>query len=380
MKKVKVVRPKPVKEKSQRAPRDGERVKKRIKTFAPIAALVFVAVIALIWALPMLPQKPADSPVKSYQGVIELWNVEAFEGGSGSRESWLVNRAAKYEQANKGLFVHVTTLTTSQLHDKLTQGDSFDIVCFSRGAGELVKDKLLPVETRADVKDNFLLAGQFNGQQCALPLYAGAYCLFARQAQLGADKGVLENALTATFSRKIGKNTVELQPLVCGFTDYNSPLSALAMSGGKGKADLNEQTTQYQAYEQFVANKTAVTLLGTQRDLYRLSKREADGKIEQLAFAPLGGYTDLAQYLGISADCSDKLNACNGFAEYLLSDQVQATLCNLSLFSTLNTAYYTDERYAACEKALPNAYVPNVFGDAESVKSQRQTAITTLAL
>lgn len=380
MKKVKVVRPKPAKERRIRRACGGEKSKKRLKVLVPVLLLIFAAIGVLMWALPMLPQKPINVPAKNYQGVIELWNVEAFEGGSGSRESWIVSKAAKYEQSNKGLFVHVTTLTTQQLEDKLAQDQPFDIICFSRGAGNIVKDKLRQLETQAALKENFLVAGQINGTQYALPLYAGAYCLFARQTQLGADKDVIASALSATFSRKIGKNTVELKPLVCGFTDYNSPFSALAMSGGKGKAQPDEQTTQYQAYEQFVANKTAVTLLGTQRDLYRLSKREADGKIEQLTFAPLGGYTDLVQYLGISASCTDKLEACNGFVEYLLSDGVQSTLVNLSMFSALQAEYYTTDRYSACEKALFDAYVPNVFGDSEAIKSQRKTAVTTLAL
>ena len=64
---------------------------------------------------------------------------------------------------------------------------------------------------------------------------------------------------------------MELRPLICGFTQANSPLTALAMSGLRGDASyIDEGVTQYQAYEQFVANNTAVTLLGTQRDIFRL--------------------------------------------------------------------------------------------------------------
>ena len=354
-------------------------VKKHRKIILPIVIVALVCVAILVWALPMLPIKPQQQSTESYKGVLELWNVETFEGGIGSREAWLINKSAKFEQANTGLFVHVTSLSVEQLETKLNNNESFDLITFSRGVGSLVQDKLAQVTSNMGfVKDNFLISGQVDGKQYAVPLYAGAYCLFARVEQLPQEQ-LLSNALTQTYSRKVGKTTVELQPLVCGFTPYNSPLSALAMSGGRGKAGgISESTTQYQAYEQFVANRTAVTLLGTQRDIYRLTQKESNGKIEQLGFAPLGGYTDLVQYIGVSSAAGDKASACQQYVRYLLSEATQQTLCNLSMFSVLETTFYTSDRYRECEQLLATAYVPNVFGNAEAIVRQRETAISTL--
>ena len=363
--------------KQQKGETGSKKRKKRI--FLPIVIVALICAVALVWALPQLPIKPQQQAPEIYKGVLELWNVEAFEGGIGSREAWLINKAAKFETANTGLFVHVTSLTVEQLEAKLQNGEQFDMICFSRGAGNLVKEQLAPItQSMGFVRENFLLSGQVDGKQYAMPLYTGVYCLFARVEQLSADK-LLDSALTQTYTRKLGKNTVQLQPLVCGFTPYNSPLSALAMSGGRGKASgINESTTQYQAYEQFVANRTAVTLLGTQRDIYRLTQRESNGKIEKLGFAPLGGYTDLVQYVGVSAAAGEKASACEEYVSYLLSESTQATLVNLSMFSVLDTTFYTSDRYADCEQLLSSAYVPNVFGNAEAVTRQRETARATL--
>lgn len=355
-------------------------VKKRRKvSILPIVVVALACVVALVWALPQLPIKPQQQPVEGYKGVLELWNVETFEGGVGSREAWLINKSAKFEAVNSGLFVHVTSLTVEQLQTKLEGGEQFDLITFSRGAGSLIRDKLAPISTNVGaVKDNFLISAQVDGKQYAMPLYTGAYCLFARVEQLSAEQ-LVSNALTQTYTRKVGKNTVELQPLVCGFTPYNSPLSALAMSGGRGKASgISQDTTQYQAYEQFVANRTAVTLLGTQRDIYRLSQREDNGKIEQLGFAPLGGYTDLTQYVGVSLAAGDKTTACQEYIRYLLSEATQSTLVNLCLFSVLESSFYTKDRYKECERLLSSAYVPNVFGNAEAIARQRETALATL--
>lgn len=351
--------------------------KKRL--FLPIVVVALVCVVALVWALPHLPVKPQQQAPETYKGVLELWNVEAFEGGIGSREAWLINKAAKFEKAHTGLFVHVTTLTIEQLEAKIGNGETFDLITFSRGAGSIVQDKLAQIsQNMGFVKENFLLSAQVEGKQYGVPLYAGAYCLFARIDQLSADQ-LLAGALTQTYTRKVGKSTVELQPLVTGFTPYNSPLSALAMSGGRGKASgISEVTTQYQAYEQFVANRTAVTLLGTQRDIYRLSQKEANGKIEQLGFVPLGGYTDLVQYIGVSASAGDKATSCEDYISFLLSETTQQSLVNMSLFSVLETTFYTTDRYMQCEQLLATAYVPNVFGDASAIARQREMAIATL--
>ena len=376
MSKLKVVKPQKEKVKKERP---SIHIPKKKAAAVATALIVVVACAALlVWALPNLPIKPQTQQPLSYQGVVEMWNVETFEGGVGSRESWLINRAAKFESAHKGLFVHVTTLTVEQAEAKLNDGQSFDMICFSRGVGSLVKGQLAAFSGSVSaIKDNYLLSGQLDGSLYAVPLYSGAYCLFARAEQLSSDR-LLADALTAKYTRKIGKNVVELQPLICGFTPYNSPLSALALSGGKGKAAVSDTVTQYQAYEQFVANKTAVTLLGTQRDMYRLSQRESNGKIENLVFAPLTGYTDLVQYVAVSQTAGDKAASCEKFIEYLTGEQAQSTLTNMSLFSVLDANFYTADRYAQCETSLATAYVPNVFGDADAIAKQRQTAIATL--
>ena len=370
MSKIKIVKQREIKPAKERKAR-----KKLSKYVFVTVAVLLVAALALMWALPNLPRKPQTLPKASYKGVIELWNVEAFEGGSGSRGSWLTNKSAKFEQTNRGLFVHVTTLTEQEARQKLQDGQAFDIICFCRGIGDDVKQRLAPLtlDTK-QLRDNMLLAGQFDNKQYAVPLYAGAYCLFARTSQL-AEEDLLNKALTQTYTRKIGKNTVELSPLVCGFTQSNSPLTALAMSGGKGSADgIAEDVTQYQAYERFVSNRSAVTLLGTQRDLFRLSQREQNGKIEQLGFCPLSGYTDLVQFVGVSVDCGEKFASAQEYLQYLISDEVQSGLVGLSVFTALDKSFYTDE----IERGLSSAFVPNVFADFNVVANQRQTAKSTL--
>ncbi len=371
MAKLKVVKPKGVQ------PTKRQRQFQKITPKLIAQALVILTIFGVfIFAMPNLPQTPTTDANVRYQGVINLWLVDSFEGGSGSRQSWFTKRASQFEKQNKGLFVCVTTLSEGQLADKLAMGQTFDLICFSRGVGTTICDKLAPLDIDfGSVNANFAESGRVNKTTYALPVYSGVYCLFARASQQKGD--LLANCLTTTFTRKIGKNTVQLNPLVCGFTNHNSPLTALAMSGGKGNFTPDYALSQYTAYEQFVANKTAVTLLGTQRDIYRLSKRLEMGKMEDLLFAPLTSYTDLVAYVGVS-NSTVNVQPCLDFANYLLSDAVQQSLVDISMFSVTHQNLYTQEWYSLCEKGLATAYVPNVFSDAETISNSRNTALSTL--
>lgn len=344
-----------------------------------LVAIMGGCIAVVLWAWPFMPNKPAEQQSAHYTGVLELWNVESFEGGSGSRSSWLTSVASKFEQQNKGLFVHVTNLTVEQMQQKLADGQSYDLISFSRGVGCLLTDLAELNTSVGDLLPNMVVAGQQGGKQYAIPYYAGAYCLFARSNQLEQDK-LLENVLTATYLRKVGKNQIVLQPLLCGFTPYNSPLSALAMSGAKGSANV-KQNTQYSAYELFLGNKTAVTLLGTQRDIYRLSKRVEMDKIEPLSFCALGGYTDLVQFVAVSKNVAEKMQSCQEFVQYLVDKTTQQRLVDINMFSVRgDVSLYTADWYKDCEQLLANSYVPNVFATMEDIENGRKTAISTMRM
>lgn len=372
MSKIKIVKPK-----GQNCPAKSDGSRKISPSIVAQALVVLAVMGTILFCVPNLPPKPTADVTAGYQGVVNLWLVDTFEGGSGSRQNWFTKRAVHFEQQHKGLFVCVTVLSQEQLAEKLSQGQNFDMLCFSRGVGTTILDKLAPLNVDyGSVWDNFAQSGRVGSVTYALPIYTGAYCLFARKSQQQGD--VLTNCLTTTYTRKIGKNVVHLAPLVCGFTPYNSPLTALAMSNVKGNFSPDYTTTQYVAYQQFVDNKTAVTLLGTQRDMYRLGKKLEMGKIDDLLFAPLCAYTDLVTYVGVSKD-SQNMQPCLQFVQYLVSDAVQQTVADISMFSVTNQKLYTKQWYTLCQDQLRTAYVPNAFGDSSTIENSRNTALKALS-
>ena len=106
-----------------------------LKIVLSLVLAVFV-VFCFCNLLPLLNASPTQQGV--FRGVLDLWHVETFEGGSSSRKSWLNSVARQFEKANKGIYVCVTTYTHQQAIDKLarrflcqrkkTQGQSFRLL------------------------------------------------------------------------------------------------------------------------------------------------------------------------------------------------------------------------------------------------------------
>ena len=329
-----------------------------IKIVATTLIVVFV-VFCFCYLAPMLSAPSSQATL--YRGVVDFWHIETFEGGSSSRKGWLNSVARQFEKANKGMYVCISTYTHQQAIDKLKAGETFDLISFSVGTGNAILPYLQPLDVATQsILDVFLDAGKVSNTQYALAYSTGFYALFARQKHLDS-LGVTDLALNVTncsIEVKIGKNSIKLDSLGCGFGSFNNPLLALG-----GTASVAHNLTQYQAYEQFVGGKSFVVLLGTQRDVYRLSNKVGQGKIDSLAFCALDGYTDLVQYLGISNTAGQKSDACRKLVEYVTSTQAQLSLCDVYLLSPTDLPVYSDGWMKQAQDCLPKLSAPNVFVD-----------------
>lgn len=84
---------------------------------ALIAVLIFVLVLASTIGL---AAENKDKLVKkffgektSYQGIITLWNIDTFEGGTVGKSYFLESVASRFEAQNKGALIKVENLLKS---------------------------------------------------------------------------------------------------------------------------------------------------------------------------------------------------------------------------------------------------------------------------
>lgn len=89
---------------------------------------------------------------EGYKGVLTLWQVDGFEGGSGSRSAFLNGRAIEFEKSHPGVLVSVQTYTCEQVRQKLLDGDRFDLISFPVGTGQYVRRHLAVYDGAVNVR------------------------------------------------------------------------------------------------------------------------------------------------------------------------------------------------------------------------------------
>jgi len=250
--------------------------------------------------------------------VLVLWHVDSFEGGTGSRQDFLMKSALGFERENKGVYVSVIKHTEESVKENLARGSVPDMISFGCGVFG-VAEYAKPLKTH---KNNlFFNACEYAGRLYCYPYAYGVYAEY----KLGKGEGV-------AVSR--GKNNLSL---------------FAAMRAGKKWDDALEPI---ECYTRLLTGKYGC-VIGTQRDAYRLIRRGVEFECEGI-----DGFTDLVQYVAVTAE-GDRADIAARFAGYLVSDAVQCRLGEIGLFSPTGVpAEYEDEAIARLSKTAIDAVLP----------------------
>ena len=355
-------------------------MKKYKKCFALILFLVFMAYVPL-FVFDKLKDKKDD--VGSYQGIVNLWHIETFEGGSGSRAEFLKKRAIEFESKNKGVLVSVQTYSEEQLLQKLSQGDKFDLISFSCGVGCEVRDFVSPYIKSVSVRDDLLQGGMLDGKVYALPWAFGGYALFATDSVISQTNGVIvaEKLFDYGYQKK-DKHKTKVPSLAVGFAQYTNPFKVVQNLGVVAKKDewSNDlSTTGYQAYQAFCDGKFAL-LLGTQRDLSRVELKQSQGKMQNVVMQCFGGYTDLVQYVAYSNNNEQKAEISQMFMQFLTSEKSQQKLTSIQMFSPV-LDIYSGGLHLQMQQTLARVIeTPNVFADKQVLNGQKQKTLSKVGI
>lgn len=282
--------------------------------------------------------------------VLSLLHVDEFEGGEGSRGGFLVRRGEAFNKSNKHVFVEVRTVTESQLADCLGSS-SVDMVSFSAGVGAEVYPYLKPYDGKLTVRDELCGAGASGGKVYAVPWCMGGYVCLTRTGK-------------------------DAETVLVGESAYSNPYPAVAACASDGR--IAGRTTQYGAYERFLSGDGA-RLVGTQRDVIRCAMKMERGKLENVAFAPIAGYTDLLQCIGITASNSEKAAICRSFIEYITSEAVQCRLSEIGMINVLGECFMSGSPLDGLEQALSGRIeTVNVFTPKSELERAREAARNAL--
>ncbi|MBP5308276.1 MAG: hypothetical protein J6Z34_03970 [Clostridia bacterium] len=297
-----------------------------MKIFVKTLSLALLVAFALVSPYFLDKRLSEKSSVKTEEKkVLVLWHADTFEGGTGSRQDFLMKTAVAFEKANPGVLVSVVKHSEKSVAKNFSEGVLPDLISFGIGIN-CVAEYAKPLKTG---KNNvFFNSARSGGIAYFYPYAYGRYILF----RSGKDGGAVVSQ---------GNN--------------NLPLFAAARENFTFDKALGTE----ESYASFVGGKYGV-LLGTQRDVYRLTRRGFDFTCE-----PFGVFTDLVQYIAVTATDADRISLSARFADYVVSDAVQKRLPEIGLFSPAEVeADYGDEVMNSLCKTPPVAVLSGLL-DAE---------------
>ncbi len=251
--------------------------------------------------------KPSD-----YKGIISLWQIDGFEGGSGSRKQFLLKVARDFEKKNDGVLVMVISHTFTSAKENINKGVYPDIISFSNGV-ELKEMESISVKRS-------VAGGKLGDKIYATAWCRGGYVLIKNQNAKNKDSN------TIIVSQK----------------EYTQPLVALMLEGIE--FDNVKSFSPLDAYVNFTLGKEEY-FLGTQRDIVRLTNRDFEFEC-----TPLTEYNDLYQYIALTSKDKVKKGIAKKFIDYLLSDKVQRNLNQISMFSPYLEVNFENENLLKMQK------------------------------
>ena len=268
-----------------------------------ISTVIFAVICVVITLLSLIFFKPKINNANTTENrvILNLWHIDSFEGGTGSRATFLKNVGNEYTAKNKNTLISVALLTVEGANKLIESGTYPDMISYGACG--------LNIASRVNKLDGFdvLDGGIMYKKRVAVSWCRGSYFHIKRG-----------NGKNAFISENV----------------YNSSVVATALN--------NFSFTNYEvvdvstAYRNFISQKNS-EMIGTQRDVIKL----INANVEFTA-TPLHSFNDLFQYISVTTANENRAVKCKSFIKYLLSEDTQKKLTQIKMFSPIYSGLYTD--------------------------------------
>lgn len=274
------------------------------KTIALCISSVLICITAFGVCLKKINREGFTVKSEEYQTILELWNIDTFEGGTGSRKDFLLKTGIKYEKKHKGVIISVINYTPFGAEQALKTKVPDIVSC---GAG---MDFFIPYLNSVSFSSAYKTVN-YGKKSYGIAWCYGVYVLIGS-----------------------GNKT-----LAVGQGEYNNPLKHYDIKGYESVKTYSP----YSAYSEFLKGKC--DLLGTQRDLYRLSNKGVE-----FEYKVLDEYSDLAQNMLVTTQNKKNFTYCESFLSYMLTEEVQSRLSEIGLLPVKKTEIYKNGVLEQAEK------------------------------
>ncbi|MDE6667355.1 MAG: hypothetical protein K2K38_03280 [Clostridia bacterium] len=241
--------------------------------------LLFALCFTVIIAVPVMAMNKKNNADADEMTVLTLWQIDGFEGGKGSRATYLQNIADEFSKRS-GCYITVNSLSADAARLNLSKGTVPDLISY--GAG------MYGIE--GYIRGNNLYYGWCNGGYCFLSVDINA------NFEDITKENLIINGGTGNFAGAAA--------ILCGITG----------------AEVAKPTAAYVK----LINGEFKYLLGTQRDIFRLRTRGVAYSIK-----PVTTFNDLYQNISITSTNVKQLAFAKQFIEHLLANNSKITSLGL---------------------------------------------------
>ncbi len=299
--------------------------------------IIFSVLFTMLIGKSNINQTHSSNSEKTYKGILTVWQIDSFEGGTGSRKQFLLKCARSFEYKNQGVLIMVIEHTEQSFKKEMLNNNYPDLISFGTG---------IEVSGFSELNLKNGRGGVIGKKTFAVPWCRGGYVLIANPK------------LTSEIPDK-------LDSLMVSQGEYSQPLTALYLEGITSNNLVVKQPMD--AYVDFVAGKTPY-LLGTQRDINRLERRQME-----VITRPLEKFNDIYQYIAVTAKDSTKAFYAESFIEHLLCEKNQLCLKEIGMMSSCFEVEYYNQHLSKMQK-LENFSTVSAFSNASLLKEMQQNS------
>ena len=286
-----------------------------IKKFAYFILCVGILILTPIIACTESGNAKSDkTPV-----MLNLWQIDSFEGGRGSRATYLQKIANAFSKESN-CFITVMSISAEAARLNMRSGNTPDLISYRAGTYGI---------------EQFI-----HGKKPFYTWCYGGYCLLTTETN-------------SAFSDVTAQNTV----INAGTGNF---AGAAALLNGLKDAKQEKPTGAYVK----LINGEYKYLLGTQRDVYRLKTREVTFSVK-----PLTEYNDLYQNISLCCDAPQRAVFAEKFINYLMDHRDD--LDNIGLMCE-SKKIYSDEMSQMDGLTYVNRLISPI---SENIKIEIDTAI-----
>ncbi len=280
--------------------------------------------------LPAPPEGLTSRVYEGWSGVVRVQVYQGFKSGTGSIVPWLNECLSAFEKRNKGVYVHVETVSAAAL-GRYSEEPRPDMLIFTPGA---LKDAagLLALETEG-LADALCQACALDGVQYAAPLCYGGYGLLLNADLLDELPGDWQQALQDVYSaptRRLSGVYALQVPGEARWAEVTRELIGALPAAGELLPEDYLECSVAKAWADFKRGGVACIPAG-QWQLRQLALLDAEGNAPRWKFYPSStGYTD--QYFAAAvvdtglSDAAARAEVCRRIVAYLASEEAQSRL------------------------------------------------------